>query len=230
MICLKSHVLCYNESMKNISILKIYKNGFTLAEVLITLVIIGVIAAMTIPTMINNLQKNELRSQFKKQVSVISQVIQKMKIDNGDIIYISDNDSVTDFRNRFIGYFSVICKNNCVDVSKYRNYINKNDDAIGYISSNSFITSDGASYAFHKGSSGNIYVTVDVNGPGKKPNRWGYDTFTFYIPVNSTSHVFQPCGIGKPADMKCNSTATSHNGAGCTEKALSDANYFKNLP
>ena len=41
---------------------KIYKFGFTLAEVLITLVIIGVIAAMTIPTMINNLQRNELRS------------------------------------------------------------------------------------------------------------------------------------------------------------------------
>ena len=44
--------------------LKINSNfiiGFTLAEVLITLVIIGVIAAATIPTLINNTNKQEYR-------------------------------------------------------------------------------------------------------------------------------------------------------------------------
>jgi len=206
------------------------KKGFTLAEVLVTLVIIGVVAALTIPAAINRIQREELRSQFKKAVSTTFQVIQKMKADYGDIVYISANDSVTDFRNRFMSYFSVVCKSNCVDLSKYKNYINKNDENIGYIGTNAFISSDGSSFAFHKGSSGNIYVTIDVNGPQKKPNRWGYDTFTFYIPANSTTHVLQPCGIGKPSDMKCNATATSHNGAGCAEKAISDPNYFKNLP
>ena len=43
--------------------------GFTLAEVLITLGIIGVVAAMTIPTLIANTNGAKYRSQFKKTLS-----------------------------------------------------------------------------------------------------------------------------------------------------------------
>ena len=49
------------------------KNAFTLAEVLITLGIIGVVAAMTIPTLIANMTSQRYRSQFKKTVSTLSQ-------------------------------------------------------------------------------------------------------------------------------------------------------------
>ena len=38
--------------------------GFTLAEVLITLGIIGVVAAMTIPALMNNVRATKLKSQF----------------------------------------------------------------------------------------------------------------------------------------------------------------------
>lgn len=48
-------------------------NGFTLAEVLITLGIIGVVAAMTIPTLIANSNAQKYRSQFKKTISTLSQ-------------------------------------------------------------------------------------------------------------------------------------------------------------
>ncbi|MBQ8460425.1 type II secretion system protein [bacterium] len=47
--------------------------GFTLAEVLITLGIIGVVAAMTIPTLIANTQGQRVRSQFKKTLSTLNQ-------------------------------------------------------------------------------------------------------------------------------------------------------------
>lgn len=49
------------------------KSGFTLAEVLITLGIIGVVAAMTIPTIIANTNGQKYRSQLKKTISVLSQ-------------------------------------------------------------------------------------------------------------------------------------------------------------
>ena len=45
--------------------------AFTLAEVLVTLGIIGVVAAMTMPTLINNQRKAVLSSQFKKQYNVL---------------------------------------------------------------------------------------------------------------------------------------------------------------
>lgn len=51
------------------------KLGFTLAEVLITLGIIGVVAAMTIPTLMNQTGQAEFRTGFKKAVSVLNQAI-----------------------------------------------------------------------------------------------------------------------------------------------------------
>ena len=42
------------------------KKGFTLAEVLITLVILGVVAAMTIPTLVANTRDAEYRAKAKK--------------------------------------------------------------------------------------------------------------------------------------------------------------------
>jgi len=51
------------------------KLGFTLAEVLITLVIIGVIAAMTVPTLMNNTQGQEYRSALKKAISGLNQAL-----------------------------------------------------------------------------------------------------------------------------------------------------------
>lgn len=51
------------------------KLGFTLAEVLITLVIIGVIAAMTVPTLMNNTNAQEYRSALKKAIAGLNQAL-----------------------------------------------------------------------------------------------------------------------------------------------------------
>ena len=49
--------------------------GFTLAEVLITLGIIGVVAAMTMPTLINSTQGAQYKAAFKKALSALSQAV-----------------------------------------------------------------------------------------------------------------------------------------------------------
>lgn len=56
-----------------------YKNkqGFTLAEVLITLGIIGVVAAMTLPTLIANYQKKVIATKLKQTYSILSNAIAK---------------------------------------------------------------------------------------------------------------------------------------------------------
>ena len=50
--------------------------AFTLAEVLITLLIIGIVAALTIPSVISNAQQQEFKTGLKKAVSVLNEAIQ----------------------------------------------------------------------------------------------------------------------------------------------------------
>lgn len=50
-----------------------FKNGFTLAEVLITLAIIGVVASMTLPSVVNKYQEKVTVSKLKKIYSILSQ-------------------------------------------------------------------------------------------------------------------------------------------------------------
>ena len=53
----------------------IRKNAFTLAEVLITLGIIGVVAAMTIPTLISNTNGAQFKTAYKKALSTLNQAV-----------------------------------------------------------------------------------------------------------------------------------------------------------
>lgn len=58
-------------------------NGFTLAEVLITLGIIGIVASMTLPTVINKTQEKQFKVAFKKQYSTFAQAMQRVYIEDG---------------------------------------------------------------------------------------------------------------------------------------------------
>lgn len=62
-----------NKLLKNFLFDDVHKCAFTLAEVLITLGIIGVVAAMTIPTLIANTNSAKFRSQYKKAISTLNQ-------------------------------------------------------------------------------------------------------------------------------------------------------------
>lgn len=65
------------------------KSGFNLSEVLIVLVIIGVIAAITIPSLMNNMNEEQYKSALKKNYSVISNAIK--------LAYGYDYDDFTDW-------------------------------------------------------------------------------------------------------------------------------------
>ena len=57
--------------------------GFTLAEVLITLGVIGIVAALTFPSIIGYYQKKVLQEQFKVAYSMFSQLLLKSEVDLG---------------------------------------------------------------------------------------------------------------------------------------------------
>lgn len=105
--------------MMNIGVNMRKKPGFTLAEVLITLGIIGIIAAITIPILMANYQKQQYIVELKKAYSEFNQAIKSLSADQncgGDLIctglFPGGFDSTT-FGNEIVKYFKVVknCKN-----------------------------------------------------------------------------------------------------------------------
>ena len=64
-----------------------YKKAFTMAEVLITLGIIGIVAAMTIPNLMGAYRKKVVETELKKAFSVISQTIKMSEVYNENAAY-----------------------------------------------------------------------------------------------------------------------------------------------
>ena len=61
--------------------------GFTLAEVLVTLGIIGVVAALLHPMLVNKIQERILKQQYKKVYTTLSKALQKTYADNSMVWY-----------------------------------------------------------------------------------------------------------------------------------------------
>ena len=177
--------------------------GFTLAEVLITLGILGIIAEMTIPAIINGTNKVEYVSALRRSYSMLSQAHQMIASDSGDFeSALSESTNSDDFANVFAQKMKV-AKNcgkllNAVDSDCFTNhwYLLSGGGDPGYDRSvylnafalstnyNAFVTVDGIAYLFVLGdpTCANADglcggIMVDVNGPAKGPSTVGRDLF-----------------------------------------------------
>lgn len=72
------------------------KNGFTLAEVLITLTIIGVIATMTLPALMTNTQEQQAKTALKKGINTLTEAAQlSQAIDGIDYASLTTNGTTS---------------------------------------------------------------------------------------------------------------------------------------
>ncbi|MCD7879252.1 MAG: type II secretion system GspH family protein, partial [Candidatus Gastranaerophilales bacterium] len=81
-----------------------FQIGFTLSEILIALVIIGIIAAITVPVIYANYQERALKSALKKNYSVLKQALDKYYIDNGERLCTGINIDGRLVKNKLISY------------------------------------------------------------------------------------------------------------------------------
>jgi len=172
------------------------KKAFTLAEVLLTLAIIGVVAALTIPAVVTKVTKDQYVVGLQKAHNTLKAVVKASEHDNGEVQYWNfggwdDASLKTAFETYFLPYFDVLkdCGVNtgegCFAQESYKalnggEWLGGTPDNTGAYK---IITSDGISYSYHYGNSGNGgygYFFVDVNGP-KGPNTWGRDFFSFNV-------------------------------------------------
>ena len=195
---------------------RIYKNGiqeilcfapkykkcaFTLAEVLITLGIIGIVAAMTMPILIGKYQKKQVATQLKKVYSLIQQATQMAEKDYEDVRYWNFNLATKEFNDIYIKpYYKIIKEYAPGEFPSDIHYIGLNgDNGDSYTSSspsNQIVLADGTILSFKVAHTGTgerfVNVFADING-FKKPNQYGRDMFLFSIQPNSR---VIPYGIG----------------------------------
>lgn len=105
--------------------------AFTLAEVLITLGIIGVVAAMTIPTLMAKIQENTYKSQYKKIFSELNQALRLLEEDDSSPLLLCKSMDDKCFRDQFVKKIKIshICDdaipNKCQKTSKFLNNTEK---------------------------------------------------------------------------------------------------------
>ena len=170
--------------------------GFTLAEILITIGVIGVVAAMTITTITTKIQDRIRITQFKKAYSVLNNALRKM--DGEDICaYGSVGQGCKSFTSLLPNYTKVtqICNGNAYEkgcIPMYNSY-EYNSGCSGFSKNNilnvssAYVLLDGITiitYAF-----GQPLFILDINGKNG-PNKFGYDAFVIYVKTSEFNQVY----------------------------------------
>ena len=217
------------------------KCAFTLAEVLITLGIIGVVASLTLPSVIHKYKTEVLKTQFKKSYSILSQAV----------LLARENIGVTNFKS-YCTYWdgesysnSAECSQAILKQLKKTNHICQYDRNKIYTYSKTQqgarVDIGGTAYPKHGLPDGTcadvivnariIGVSIDINGYKKGPNALGHDIFSFWVndsgtlvPIKSNGYknddqikeLYEKCGTDDYRNSSC-ASGVSQAGRPCTK-------------
>lgn len=183
------------------------QKAFTLAEILITLGVIGIVAAMTIPGLINNYQKKQTVMRLKETYSIIQQAIRLSQEEYGEIEAWDTTLNGHDFFHRYIAdYVKWMDEYSSTELNQKvqrklldgRNYTGT---TYNHKNSSHFTLINGSMVSMNLNSSkeGGLWVGIDVNGLAK-PNMIGRDTFLFFC---SSEYGLRPLGEqGSPSSWR----------------------------
>lgn len=203
---------------------------------------------MTMPVLVQNVRNRELESALKKSSSVIAQALNMYLAENGAPV--TEGLAIHQLKPAIIKYFNVIedcglgfddadsaCIKNYGDADKnsstYKNYNGTSAINLSFFDDGQFVLTDGTLILIENQVTSRTYISVDVNGYNKRPNRLGQDLFMFQLfddgsltPMGAKGTYFY-----SENDSYCSKTSSNpSNGAGCTYKALSDPSFWKSLP
>lgn len=223
------------------------KAAFTLAEVLIALTVIGVIAAITIPALLNSAQTLELQTRAKNIYQQLTSAVEMMN-NNQQIWDKTDTDFTvrsTNMKNEFKKYIqgSDDADDSLVFAPSYANYKNAGSRTFSGCPAIKFI--NGAYARFYDDLQGDCLETsasytsksatltgvcgglsVDLNGT-KPPNTLGIDYLSFWI-FKSSSGVYLLAPFGShndgfccsSTDSSCGQSSSGYWGYGCSNNMV----------
>lgn len=187
---------------------------------MLVLSIIGVIAALTIPGIVQNLNDKQLKTKWKKTYSDINQAFTLIKTDN-DGTLASASSSSTTLKNLFQTKMHPLSSTNTGFVESFKRmdgtidsyysmtYGSSSNLTITSGSTMTFILDDGSCATPRYSSTENVcgWMLVDVNGTSP-PNQWGKDVYGIWI----LNYKIIPWGMDP---MQYGSATCPSSGYGC---------------
>jgi len=181
------------------------KKAFSLAEILISLMVIAIVYVLTVPAILSNIQAYQLRSALRKTYGVANQAYAQASVENGGFSPYTTGTTMSytkfnalksklnvakecPYNTNALGNCwsktpvgAAAAPNGCAGMGTTWQYIHE-----------SFVTADGVYWMLYTYSSttGSDAIMVDVNGE-KPPNDWGKDVFAFMM----NSSDIRPNGI-----------------------------------
>ncbi len=207
-----------------------HRTGFTLAEVLITLAIIGVVAAISIPSVISNSQQQEFKTGLKKAVSVLNSAITMNLALDGETPY--DNADVYLFLQKHMAVLSSTTR------LPFEAYTEKANGSKFHVSTNAaFYTTDGFRFEFNEATNlyeganqlheSNLYActaTTHISTPSA-PTCGGCGSYGLKHNPNNTTKV--PCLI--TIDVNGDKKPTPSN-VSCKDSTCGQSNNLYKVP
>lgn len=204
-----------------------HQHAFTLAEILITLGIISVVAAMTIPALIYNYKNKERSVRLKKAYSELSRAIILSQQEHGDIsnwegapyhktgMLEWSNEYIFKYMNKITSCEEGTNNKTCpTDSNKICDPLSKKCSTTGLKATIHILNNGQIIYIYGGGNPVNgktnfLHILIDTNGVNG-PNMHGKDVFTLTLSLSGNSYLpLQPFGKGnKRTDLLKNCTNT----------------------
>ena len=221
-----NYVLTGTEESLFVSTKSTIFKAFTLAEILVTLGIIGVVAALTIPILVKNYQKNQAATQLKDVYSIIYQATTTSIQENGepstwDWGTAYTNASTTLMAETYVLPYIKITKNcGYTATGECKATTPKLLDGTSFnVTGYQIILSNGAFLSFLDETS-QLSIFIDLNG-NSSPNVFGRDVFLMAIMKSQNNNNPRFHGLGTNRNTLLNDTTY-----GCNKTASSRAGIF----
>ncbi|MBS5801640.1 MAG: type II secretion system protein [Brachyspira sp.] len=172
------------------------KKGFTLAEVLITLGIIGIVAAMTLPALINHYKKRETVEKLKASYSILNNALESAKVDYGTDIknwnlypYDDPIQNADYFAEHYLlPYLKVVkdCKESTENKCGFLETPLNNFSLTSFRTGRSFVLANGAFIVVYMDQRDNeknwsIFIKININGVNSRTTIVGRDIFVLQL-------------------------------------------------
>ena len=211
--------------------------SFTLSETLIAITIIGVVVAITVPIIVNKYAHEQTIAKLKQNYSMLQQAFMAAQSEHGDILSWEDWEDSEKILSEYLAPHLRYKRLYPVSSNYYKMMCNDGKKNFYYwwlypktqVVSGPFMPGYTAAVELDNGicigltaMADRKQIIVDINGTQTNPNRFGEDTFMFYINNNGQVRPYGDTYTAQNINKYCEKGKQTGSGSMCAARIIKD--------